>query len=168
MIPTLPPLRFSEGGILVLKGLESFRPFVYDDATGHALAPTQIPIGKATIGYGHELSPTENYPNGITKTQGENLLRTDILEAEIEVRDWLDANKVPVTQNQFDALVMFIFNDGPKPLHAGFGELLRKHQYQAAADRMLEYDKSDKNGILVVNNGLIARQQTLRALFLKR
>lgn len=65
--------------------------------------------GKATIGYGHKLKVGESFPNGITKTQAEQLFQRDISTAESVINKYV---KVLLTQNQYDALVEFVFNIG--------------------------------------------------------
>lgn len=64
------------------------------------------PAGKWTIGYGH----TGGVKSGdvISKWQAEELLRKDVLTAERA----LNRQRLPLSQNQFDALVSFTFNVG--------------------------------------------------------
>ncbi len=64
------------------------------------------PAGKWTIGYGH----TGGVKSGdvISKWQAEELLRKDVLTAERAV----NRQRLPLNQNQFDALVSFTFNVG--------------------------------------------------------
>lgn len=60
-----------------------------------------------TIGYGHT---TSVFPNDvITRQQAMTLLHKDIEECERAVNKCVH---VPLTQNQFDALVSFVFNLG--------------------------------------------------------
>ena len=75
---------------------------------GLRLNAYQDSVGIWTIGYGH----TGNilHRDAITLEQAERLLHDDILTCE---RLLNDAIVVPVTQNQFDALVSLIFNIGP-------------------------------------------------------
>lgn len=63
--------------------------------------------GKLTIGYGHTKGVKEG--DVITKEQGLQYLREDVAVAERAVRKWVHA---PLKQNQFDALVSFVFNVG--------------------------------------------------------
>lgn len=64
--------------------------------------------GKSTVGVGHLLTAGEYYPAPLTDEQIDNLLRSDLAIAE----EALNACNVRLTQNQFDALVSFIFNIG--------------------------------------------------------
>lgn len=63
--------------------------------------------GKWTIGYGHTKGVKEG--DVITKEQGLQYLREDVAVAERAVRKYVHA---PLRQNQFDALVSFVFNVG--------------------------------------------------------
>jgi GH24 family phage-related lysozyme (muramidase) len=67
------------------------------------------PAGYPTIGYGHLILSHEDFSNGITKKQAEDILRQDVQIAERAV---LRLITVPLTDNQFNALVSFTFNLG--------------------------------------------------------
>lgn len=119
------------------------------------------PVGIPTIGVGHVLRPGESFPNGITKEQALQLLAQDVGIAEHAVKS---NTKVPLNQNQFDALVSFVFNCGGgayktstllKKLNAG--------DYQGAADELLRWVYSAGKKL----PGLVARRKRERALFLK-
>lgn len=88
-------MKTSNRGIELIKVHEGFRSHAY-----------LCPAGKWTIGYGH----TGGVKSGdvITETQGESLLRSDIVAAERVV----DKTGLKLKQNQFDALVSFVFNVG--------------------------------------------------------
>ena len=69
-------------------------------------------VGVATIGYGHTTSaggPKVKWGQTITKEQADKLLADDLVRVENDVNKLV---KVPLTQNQFDALVSFHFNTG--------------------------------------------------------
>lgn len=68
-----------------------------------------------TVGYGHVITPADGtkYDNGITEAEARELLEKDI-EAHISyLNNWLSANSVVLSQNQYDALASFTFNAGP-------------------------------------------------------
>ena len=88
-------MRTSRKGIEFIKAHEGLRLDAY-------LCPAGVP----TIGYGH----TYNVKMGdrITEGQAERLLIGDLIVAETEVNRY----GFDLTQNQFDALVSFVFNIG--------------------------------------------------------
>lgn len=119
------------------------------------------PVGIPTIGVGHVLRPGESFPNGITKEQALQLLAQDVRIAEQAV---LSNTKVPLNQNQFDALVSFVFNCGGgayktstmlKKLNAG--------DYEGAANELPRWVYASGKKL----PGLVARRNRERALFLK-
>ncbi|MES2637423.1 MAG: lysozyme [Pseudomonadota bacterium] len=90
-------MQISLAGINHIKGWEGFKADVYLDAGG-----------KATIGYGHLILPHESFGK-ITESEAVRILVKDLSSAENSVNN---AVKVPLTQNQYDALVSFVFNVG--------------------------------------------------------
>ena len=89
-------MRTSDAGIALIAHFEGFEERAYVCAGG-----------KLTIGYGHTKGVKEG--DVITKEQGLQFLREDVAVAERAVRKWVHA---PLKQNQFDALVSFVFNVG--------------------------------------------------------
>jgi len=95
-IPQAKPQRMSDRALEMLKQFEGLRLRAYRDSAG-----------VWTIGYGHTKTA---YPGMvITRAEAERLLRQDLVRFEKAVRDSV---RVPLTQNQFDALVSFSFNVG--------------------------------------------------------
>ena len=90
-------MKFSEKGVEVLKDMEGFKA-----------NPYLCSAGDATIGYGHKIKKGEVFTR-LTETEADQLLRKDVEPIEKFINVHLN---VPLTQNQFDALVMFIFNIG--------------------------------------------------------
>lgn len=88
-------MKTSNRGIELIKAHEGFRSHAY-----------LCPAGKWTIGYGH----TSGVKSGdvITREQGGAFLQSDVAECEKTV----NAVGLNLTQNQFDALVSFVFNFG--------------------------------------------------------
>jgi GH24 family phage-related lysozyme (muramidase) len=68
--------------------------------------------GNWTIGFGHEIKPGEDFSNGISEEEAWKLLRKDVKEHADAIYQWAAANKVKLTQQQFDALVSLRFNLG--------------------------------------------------------
>ena len=95
-------MKTSKAGLDLIKEFESFRA-----------APYLCSAGVPTIGYG-----TTVYPNGmkvklsdqkITQQLAESFLQCHVNAIE---KDVLNLVKVPLKQNQFDALVSFAYNVG--------------------------------------------------------
>jgi GH24 family phage-related lysozyme (muramidase) len=101
-------LLLSNKGVALLKGIEALRINPYDDQTGKTINKW---CKGATIGYGHLIlsHEWENYKNGITVQQANNLLLYDIAPFERAIKKVII---VPLSQNQFDALVILAFNIG--------------------------------------------------------
>lgn len=71
-----------------------------------------------TIGYGHYGSDvTEGMK--ITKEEAEKLLQEDLKEFEQYINNFLDSSGLSITQKQFDALVSFTYNVGPRWITRG-------------------------------------------------
>lgn len=122
-------MKLSAAGLELIKKSEGFRAKVYLDIAGNP-----------TIGYGHRLTPSECYPNGICATEADVILLWDAREAEQSVTRLVQA---PLTQGQFDALVDFVFNLGSGRLAAS--TLLRDlnaGNYASAAEQLLRWDHS--------------------------
>lgn len=107
-------MRFSNNGIATLKRLEGSvicggKHVIYDDRTGEPVPP-KLPLPRgATIGYGHLIQTGEDFFHGIDEARATELLRADIATAERAVQKNIT---VPLTQNQYDALVIFAYNIG--------------------------------------------------------
>jgi lysozyme len=105
-------MEFSKNGVVLLKELEGCKEYLYYDSGG-----------LATIGIGHLLTYEElstgiikinvhfiNHDlHGLTKEQCEELLVQDLRKFIEAVDSYV---KVPLSQNQFDALVCFVYNIG--------------------------------------------------------
>ena len=109
-------MKISDNGINILKRFEGRvkiggKHVIYDDKTGKPVdSNKELPKG-ATIGYGHLIKSGEDFRKGITEKQATEILRSDILTAEFAVKDNIT---VPLSQNQYDALVSLAYNIGAK------------------------------------------------------
>lgn len=127
--------------------------------------PYHDAIGYPTIGVGHLLSkikyePLINYP-AITLESAHELHHRDLDKFSFGVSRML---KIPVTDNQFGALVSLSFNIGLGNLQAS--TLLRKlNRNDSIADIADEFLKWNKAGGKVLN-GLTRRRIAERQLFL--
>ena len=110
MIPRQPASAFffSETGSELLEKVESLALEPYDDQTGK---PTGSWVPGATIGYGHLITQNEwsTYKDGFRQVDAESLLAHDLAPCVAAVRNAITA---PVSQNEFDAMVMLTFNIG--------------------------------------------------------
>lgn len=122
-------MQLSTAGLELIEISEGFRSKTYFDMAGFP-----------TIGYGHRLEPHESFPDGVTETEAEVILRWDVHQAELEVSRMV---KVPLKQGQFDALVDFVFNLGSSRLASSTLLLdLNAGRYDAAAAELLRWDHS--------------------------
>lgn len=109
-------MKISDNGINMLKRFEGSvkignKHVIYDDKTGKPInLGEELPKG-ATIGYGHLIKSGEDFRKGITEKQATEILRSDIVTAEFAVKDNIT---VPLSQNQYDALVSLAYNIGTK------------------------------------------------------
>jgi lysozyme len=145
--PAPAGLRVSDKGIKIIKQHEGCKLKAYLDGGG-----------VWTIGYGH--IETAKQGMVITQEEAERLFNKDVQTFASGVARLI---KVPVTQNQFDALVSLAYNIGLNGLSTS--TLLKKlnaKDYKAAAEQFLNW-KFD-NGKFV--QGLLNRRHEERKLFL--
>ncbi len=153
--------KFSEKGVGILKAMEGFKE-----------APYQCSAGHPTIAYGHKLKKGENIPY-ITEEEAVLLLMQDVEPIEKFLNVHLDTL---VSQNQFDALVIFIFNIGTTAfLNSQVFQSLKNKMYDEATKpwskwiNVTEYVQSEETGEkikkLVPVDGLINRRAREIQLF---
>ena len=147
-------MKTSQSGISLIKGFEGKRLNAYYDG-----------VGVWTIGFG-----TIKYPNGVrvkkgdtcTEAQAESYLKNDLVKFENAINRLV---KVPLNQNQFDAISSFTYNLGETNLSSS--TLLKKlnaKDYAGAADQFLRWNKAGGK----VMNGLTRRREAERNLFLRK
>ena len=145
------------------------------------LDPYLDPVGIWTIGWGHAIRGFNGkflrgaqaralarafYPDGITTTQAQDLLRADLLDSAKDVSALVRA---PMTDNQFSALVSFEFNTGGISFPSStIRRLLNAKDYTGAADQFARWNKGTVNGKKVVLPGLVTRRAEERKLFMKQ
>jgi lysozyme len=137
----------NQAGLALIMSFESFRTGPYLDE-GNTW----------TIGYGHTSGVTEQ-SSIITEEEAEALLRADIATAEASVAELVT---VPLTDNQYAALVSLVYNAGSAPLSRMLGVRLNRQDYQGAADEFLRWRLAGG----LVSDGLVRRREAERALFL--
>jgi GH24 family phage-related lysozyme (muramidase) len=141
----------SAEGLTFLSQEEGLRLAPYNDSAGHA-----------TIGVGHLIhrgpftaADVQRYA-GFTRADAIRLLKADVAEREAAVERMVT---VALNQNEFNALVSFVFNIGTGAF--GTSTLLRKlnaGDRRGAADQFLRW--------IVGGAGLAGRRKRERALFL--
>ena len=92
-------LTTSEKAIELLKKFEGFSMYAKWD------------YAQWSIGYGSRCEEGE-YPNGITKDEADTLLRKELVGIEAALNSFADTHKLTFKQNQFDALILFSYNNG--------------------------------------------------------
>ena len=143
----------SDSGKAFIKSFEGKRLAAYDDG-----------VGVWTIGYG-----TIKYPNGVKVKKGDvctdakvdQYFSNDLVKFENSVNSLV---KVPLTQNQFDALVSFAYNLGATNLSNS--TLLRKLNSKDYKGAAVEFPKWNKAGGKVMA-GLTRRRLAEQELFNK-
>ena len=136
----------SQAGLQLIKQFEGCKLVAYKDGGG-----------VWTIGYGHTANVFPKMT--IMQVEADRLLSEDLKWAEATVNNHV---KVPLTQQQYDALVSFVFNIGGCEFKSS--TLLKKlnaNEYLEAANQILRWDHD--NGKVV--RGLTNRRVAERALF---
>lgn len=126
---------------------------------GLKLQAYKCPADIWTIGYGHTagIGPDDV----ITEAQANSLLCQDVAASERAVNQYVH---VPLTQNQFDALVSFVFNLGVGSFRTS--TLLKKlnaGDYDGTAQEFGRWIHAGGKAL----PGLVRRREAERVLFLK-
>ena len=117
----------------------------------------QCPAGVWTIGYGTTTGVTSGYT--VTEQEAEELLMEDLTESSKAVEELVD---IPLTQEQYDALVSFVYNVGREAFRQStLLRLLNANNIAAAALQFSRWNKS--NGKVLP--GLTRRRLAERQLF---
>mgnify|MGYP003118670436 CR=1 FL=1 len=144
-------LTLSSTGLKLIKAYEGYRPV---DRT--------LVTGQRVVGYGHRLF--DDAPAQLSKDEAENLLKTDLQAFEDMINESVHA---PLSQGQFDALVSFAFNIGPKAFLASDTlRALNNGRPLDAANGLDAWRKSTINGQTYVVDALMRRRTAEKALFL--
>jgi len=154
---------------------------------GVVLQPYMDVGGLWTIGIGHLITPYDSFstiPNekvkALLKSKDRSHPYSELLISREEAleflaRDIVDVEtalnrdiRVPLNQNQFDALVSFGFNCGTGVFKtSGACRALNAGNYNAVAERLLDWSKVRIGGELRTNKGLLARRTAEGELFNK-
>lgn len=139
-------MRTSQRGISLIKSFEGLRLDAYQDS-----------VGVWTIGYG----TTRGVKPGmsITKDQADRMLTNDVARFEPDLNRLV---KVPLNQNQWDALMSFVYNLGAANLESStLLKLLNQGDYTGAAGQFSRWNRAGGQ----VLNGLVKRRAAEQALF---
>lgn len=148
-------MQTSEHGLELLKQWEGFELKTYKDSAGlltigvgHLLTKSELSSGKIMIN-----GQPVKYANGLTEQQALDLLSQDVKPAENSVNTNV---KVPLNQNQFDALVSFTFNVGGGAFKGStLLKVLNQKQYDAVPTQLLRWTRAGGQ----VVQGLLNRRQ---------
>ncbi len=139
----------SRDGVDLIKQFEGLR-----------LEPYLCAAGVPTIGYGHTRGVTMK-SRRISQEQADDYLRRDLLDAERAVQHFVT---VAMNDNQFAALVSFVFNVGLSNFLAStLRKKLNAGEYLEAASEFQKWVYAGKKRI----PGLVNRRAAEKALFLK-
>jgi lysozyme len=146
-MPFANNLSYSKDGLSLTESFEGVRLTAYQDQ-----------VGVWTIGYGHT-GPDVHAGLTITQDQANMLLLGDVGSAAAAVNRLVT---IPLIQNEFDALVDFVFNVGIGNFTSS--TLLRDLNASSFADAAAQFARWDHAGGMVVA-GLLRRRQAEAELF---
>jgi len=144
-------MKISEAGIDLIKRFEGLELESYQDIAG-----------VWTIGYGHTETAGPNQK--INEREAEELLRRDLGPRERAVEQLVS---VALNQNEFDALVSFVFNVGAGAFKTSTArKRLNRNDRFGAGEALTWWNKATVSGVLREVKGLTRRRAAERALFL--
>lgn len=145
-------LRTTKAGLEFIKAFEGFRA-----------RATRLPDGRWTIGHGHVRSAREGVR--ISRDDAEALLIYDLRKIEAEIDDLLLS---PLDENQYDALVSFVYNISAGQFRQSeVLRLINRGDHTAAAFAMEAWRKARINGKLQIVDALVRRRAAEKAMFLQ-
>ena len=124
---------------------------------GCELKAYQCSAGVWTIGYGHTKDVVEGME--ITQEQAEQMLVDELHEYESYINKYVT---VALSQNQFDALVSWVYNLGPANLKAStMLKVLNDGKYEEVPYQMKRWNKAGGK----VLDGLVRRREAEALLY---
>ena len=148
-------VKTSEKGIEIIKRHEGYSDVAY-----------LCPAGYWTWGYGSRYYKGMEITKGMkfSKNEAEIQLKLDLEKFENVI---LKTVKVPLVQEQFDALVSFVYNVGETAFrNSTLLKKLNEHDYKGAEGEFLKWNKArDKNGNKRELTGLTKRRIAESELF---
>jgi len=150
-------MKLSENGVNLIKGFEGLRLNAYRDVAG----VWTVGYGSTYYHDGKKVAPGDKLAN---EAQATALLLNTLGQYEQAVDKHVE---VPITQNQFDALVSFTYNEGTGALEeSSLLKLLNERDYAGAAEHFAQWDKVTIDGVKVVNEDLKERRKKESELFM--
>ena len=139
-------MQISEKGTSLIKHFEGCRLEAYQDS-----------VDIWTIGYGTIKGVKEG--DKINQDEAEHLLQEELPEYEGYINDMV---KVPLEQNQFDALCSWVFNLGPNNLKSStLLKVLNEGKYDEVPEQVVRWNKAGGK----VLEGLKKRREAESLLF---
>ena len=139
-------MKTSEEGLALIKKFE-----------GCELEAYQCSAGVWTIGYGHTKDVKES--DVWSQDHAEHMLEVELHEYESYINKYVTVN---LSQNQFDALVSWVYNLGPANLKAStMLKVLNSGKYEDVPAQMKRWNKAGGK----VLEGLIRRREAEACLF---
>ena len=136
----------SAEGISLIKKFEGCELYAY-----------QCSAGVWTIGYGHIKGVSEGMT--ITQEQAEQMLLDELVEYENYINELVS---VDLSQNQFDALVSWVYNLGPSNLRSStLLKVLNSGDYNGVPAQIMRWNKAGGK----VLEGLTRRREAEARLF---
>ena len=116
----------TQAGIDLIRHFEGYSAYIYLDSAG-----------LRTVGTGHLIRPSESFSEPITEQEAEELLKKDLWTAERAV---LRLIRVPLEDNQFNALVSFTFNLGGGSLQrSALRSRINRFEYESVSCEMKKW-----------------------------
>lgn len=135
-----------------MEGLSLIKKF-----EGCELEAYQCSAGVWTIGYGHTKGVTPS--DSISQEEAEQMLVDELHEYESYVNEYVT---VALSQNQFDALVSWVYNLGPANLTAStMLKVLNQGKYEEVPYQMKRWNKAGGK----VLDGLVRRREAEALLY---
>lgn len=139
-------MNISQEGIALIKKFEGCKLEAYQDS-----------VGIWTIAYGTIKDVKEG--DKINQDEAEHLLQEELPEYEGYINDMV---KVPLEQNQFDALCSWVYNLGPNNLkESTMLKVLNEKKYSEVPQQIKRWNKAGGK----VLDGLIRRREAEALLF---
>tara|TARA_R100000149_G_C5803620_1_gene89857 strand:- start:129 stop:572 length:444 start_codon:yes stop_codon:yes gene_type:complete len=139
-------MKISQEGISLIKKFEGFESDAY-----------QCPAGVWTIGYGHTKGVTSG--DVWSEEHASHILEVELEEYEEYINEYVE---VKLNQNQFDALVAWVYNLGPSNLKSStMLKVLNEEEWEEVPRQMKRWNKAGGE----VLRGLVRRREAEAMLF---